>query len=458
MGKELATVHSVVLAELNRVHRLDGEGSFTRELETSLDALIDESDEDLATRYREALGLVEDFYAGTPEAGMKVLASMDRLATDYPFFALAPYWMARILEDAGRMVQPVELYDEALSREPDFAEALVRRASFHIRALEWEAAETKIARALELKPGLAEVHFLHARIQQRKGDGTAAMESARIAEKLAPHDLQLRGQAQGLCNVVRGPVWAKTFEATTKNYLIRTDLSEDAAKQFASEMEAMRPVYQQVTGLTPKLDEPAEILIFNTQEGYFSYVEFISGERHEQMIGMFNPLYDQMMLFDHPETDRTRGVLYHEGFHQYLNGVMPHAPIWYHEGMAEYVGGTRIRNGAVVKRGMIQEARLRDLHTAMRMGWRPRGFEEIMTATRQVFYSQDPAFQYAQAWSMVHFFMHGADRKWKPALQAYTRTLAGGATAEEAWAQTFGQESVYEMEQGWLEYVRSLAP
>ena len=80
-----------------------------------------------------------------------------------------------------------------------------------------------------------------------------------------------------------------------------------------------------------------------------------------------------------------------------------------------------------------------------------------MTTSRQTFYTEDPAFQYAQAWSMVHFFNHGDKKRWKPILTAYINVLAEGATKEEAWDATFAKENVYEMEQGWLEYVRTLS-
>jgi hypothetical protein len=202
--------------------------------------------------------------------------------------------------------------------------------------------------------------------------------------------------------------------------------------------------------------ERADVLIFNTAEGYFGYVEFAAGDRLEHTSGNYNPWYGQMMFYESANVNDTLTVMYHEGFHRYIYKAMPEIPIWLNEGMAEYVAATRLEKGQVVASGLVRGDRLTNLKVAMRHGWKPIAFKAIMNETQPQFYALFPALQYAQAWSMVQFFRHGDGGKWRGVLDAYVQRLLAGDDAAKAFDATFGKENVEQLQQRWLKYVTEL--
>jgi hypothetical protein len=136
--------------------------------------------------------------------------------------------------------------------------------------------------------------------------------------------------------------------------------------------------------------------------------------------------------------------------------VLPAAPVWLAEGMAEYVAGTKVEKGQIAAVGLVRPNRLRDLRFAMRYGWKPAKFWKIMTEGPLEFYTVQPAFKYAQAWSMVHFFRESGDPALRDLLNDYLRKLAEGVALKEAYDATFGKANPDELEKRWLEHVAKI--
>jgi hypothetical protein len=376
--------------------------------------------------------------------------ALERVASKDEKFAPARYWLGRMAEESGDLRQAARRYDEALERLPGFAEALAARAYLHLLSGQWKEARALVDRALALAPDLPEGHTLRARIFLEDGDAAAAVQAAGTARKLAPLDLDLQARAQMVRNVTRGPSWARPHEHASAHYVVRSDLSVDRCRAYADHLEAMRSVYEEATGLAAAPGKRAQVVIFNVPEGYYSYIDFTSGDRMENTLGLFSPWYGQMVLFEDAEQAETLKVLGHEGFHQFLAGALPNgAPIWFNEGMAEYVGATRVEAGRVVQTGGLQEGRLSNLKAAMKYGWRARPFRDIMRESQAEFYGADAPFKYAQAWSMIHFFMHGEGGRHREALKAYIERLKAGDTAAEAFEAAFGAKDLDAMDAAW---------
>jgi hypothetical protein len=262
-----------------------------------------------------------------------------------------------------------------------------------------------------------------------------------------------------LANIARGPGWARENRHETRHYRVRSDLPEAAVRAYGEQMEIAYTVYER---LLPPPPGPAEgrvdVLIFNTPEGYFGYTEYAAGDRLEDSAGVFLPWYGQMMFFEGEDLERTQRVMFHEGFHRYLHRILPDAPIWLEEGMAEYAGATRVSGGRVMGSGLVQSDRLRDLKRALRKGWKPVPFRDIMVENQYAFYSVTPGLKYAQAWSMVDFLLDGGEWRTRRAMGAYLRQLAAGDTPLAAFDATFGKEDLNALESQWLSYVWGLNP
>jgi len=259
-----------------------------------------------------------------------------------------------------------------------------------------------------------------------------------------------------LGNMIRGPLWARVNQHETAHYLLRSDLPREKCRQYAEHLEALRALYEEALSVPAPAGRRAEVVLFNAPEGYHSYLEVTAGSRGETTLGAFSAWYGQLILFEDPEGEETLRVLGHEGFHQYLHGSLGGAPIWFNEGMAEYVAASKVERGKVVERGKILEGRLANLRMALKYGWKPAPFDQIMVESQSSFYGKGAAFKYAQAWSMVHYFLHGEKGKWVALLAAYVKRLAAGDAAPEAFAVTFGKEDLGALEAAWRAYVGGL--
>ena len=447
MRKTMAGYREALAAELARERRIKVGKEGSTSLALSVDGLLSIVDSRTRASYEKALGLLAEYTRtrkiadfNTAFTAMGAVTVLDRE------FALPWYHLGNLAQESGSDRAAARYYERALNRFPEFPEALAARAELHMLAEEWEIGKDLLDRALALRPDLPLAQLLLARMRYREGDSAQALEVAGVAKMLAPLDEETRGKAQMIRNIVHGPLWNRTNEHRTEHYIVRSDLSSKKCAEYAAHLETMRGVYASALGLPALAKKQAQVLIFNAEEGYHSYMSFTAGSRLENTLGVFSTWYGQLALYEDAEREETLGVLYHEGFHQYLKSVLPQgAPIWFNEGMAEYVGATTLQDGKLVKTGGIQEGRLRNLKAAIRYGWKPLPFKRIMAETHVEFMSVNPAFRYAQAWSMIHFFMNDH----RPLLRRYIQRLSEGDTAEEAFDATFAKEDLPALQAAW---------
>ena len=105
--------------------------------------------------------------------------------------------------------------------------------------------------------------------------------------------------------------------------------------------------------------------------------------------------------------------------------------------------------------GGVLKGRLRNLQAALETGWGGFEFQFVLWESKEQFYSLFPELQYAQAWSMVHFFMHGREGKYKPLLDRYIQVLKETRSAAEARAVFTGAD-LPTIQREWAAYVKSL--
>ena len=149
-------------------------------------------------------------------------------------------------------------------------------------------------------------------------------------------------------------------------------------------------------------------------------------------------------------------MMTHEAFHEYLRSVAPAAPAWLNEGMAEYVSGITVRDGRVVEEAKLIRVRLKVLKIALKYDWEGIPFNVIFRESQKQFYAVAPQLQYAQAWSMVHFFMRYEDGRHRGLLERYLSALTAGKSSEDARRAAFGGVDIHALQREWLGYVRRL--
>ena len=105
-------------------------------------------------------------------------------------------------------------------------------------------------------------------------------------------------------------------------------------------------------------------------------------------------------------------------------------PIWLNEGLAEYFESVRIVNGSW-KKGGARKDHLAELAA-------PAPLATFLKFDRSDFYAKAEA-NYPQAWSVVHFLLHGTPESRK-IYDALFKKLANGASASAAVDEVFTPE------------------
>lgn len=371
-------------------------------------------------RYRRGLALER---LGRADLALKELR---RAAKDCPHFYEARAAEARILARDGQLEEALEIVKGALLERPDDSVALSAKALIHFRQGELEETQELLDLALALDPW----------------------------------DDEVRAFRRNVRNVRRGPPWERSFREETVNYRVLTDISQVRGRDYADQLETIREFYAEVFGVEGQVRaRRATVLIFDTEEGFQAYADLTTDDRVESLLGYYLPRYDQLLLYegrDDASGDATRRVLYHEAFHQFIYPLIPDLPYWVNEGLADYFSATVIENGSVSARGGPLAARLRDLRRFVSERGRPLSPSSLMRETPSEFYSGPVAAKYAQAWAMVHFFLHGTVEDYQTRFQRYLSTLREGGTPTEAYEAAFTGLDWKAFERDWWKHVKGL--
>lgn len=213
----------------------------------------------------------------------------------------------------------------------------------------------------------------------------------------------------------------------TPHYTIHTDL-RPAEPEIALRLEAMYRAYTEHAsewGGRPGQPGPKpDVYLFRRAADYAA----AGGPRGTS--GIFLPGSDSdrgkaLVLAGPTLTLASWQVLQHEAFHAYVHcsidreGDAP-LPPWVEEGLADYFG-EGLFTGDRVEVGLIPPWRLARLRSEMR-GGQLRPLAELLAVSRERWRGSAGVAGYDQAWSLVHFLLHGENGKDQPRLAEFVRT------------------------------------
>ncbi|HEV7351610.1 MAG TPA: hypothetical protein VGN74_00585 [Brevundimonas sp.] len=223
-----------------------------------------------------------------------------------------------------------------------------------------------------------------------------------------------------LVAAIAGPALADWRRAETRNFIIYSESSERALRDYAIKLETYDFVLRQRFTLA---EEPTyyklPIYLVGNQAGLRMV------QPGSQLAGLYSANSEGTFAIAMRDADDR--ILLHEYFHHLSHqaGGLTAAPGWLIEGLAEYYMTAEIRPNRVVI-GHFDEGRA---YTLVNMGWLP--LRDLLTR-RPTDYerSGDIARYYAQAWLLTHWFL-GDDAR-RTQLDAYLRDLAAGLDPVEA--------------------------
>lgn len=379
-----------------------------------------------------------------------------------PDFAAARFRRGLAFEALGRPRLALAELAAAEARCPHFYEAMTERARVLAGLGRLEEASALAEAALAERPDYAPARAARARAAFQRGELAAALADLDLALALDPWDESTRALRRSVRHVLRGPPWERTHTRETPHYVVKTDISAARCATYAADLEAIRGFFVQAFGDPAAAGEgparKAEVLIFDNREGFHAYAELTTDDRVESLLGYYLPRYRQLLLYedkDDADLRETRRVLFHEAFHQFIEQLVPDMPFWLNEGFADYFSTARVEDGRVLAPGAVLSGRLADLRRLVAARG-PVPFARIMQETPAEFYSGPVAAKYGQAWSMVHFFLHGAGGEIRERFRRYVVLLRRGSSPRRALEEAWEGVEWPALERAWWGHVQGL--
>ncbi|OHB71022.1 MAG: hypothetical protein A2W23_05915 [Planctomycetes bacterium RBG_16_43_13] len=396
--------------------------------------------------------ILKDRSPATLQQSIQAFDECIKITMEYPasFFMRAICYLY-----IGNQKQFLDDVEQAIKLSPYFYDAYKIRGDILMSQMKYREAIRDYEKAIEIKPDFAEAYAARGYMQFVSEVYDKAIYDFNIATKLDPDDSTIKNMRKRAIHVINGPQWTTTYTKTTEHYIVKTDISQQRCDNYARKLEAIYKYYTESFNYTEKPKRKSKVLIFNTKEGYFTYAELIIDQRIENTLGFYQPMYKELLLFEDIDIAKTEQVLFHEGFHQFLDLLAPRPPQWYNEGAAEYFGATKVENDKITQTAMILEGRLANLKQLVMKG-RYYKFDDIMKESQAQFYGPDAPYKYAQAWSMVHFFYQYQGGKYKSPITKYFEAIRDGKDIGACYNETFGKLNIKEIEDEWLKYVKGL--
>jgi hypothetical protein len=175
------------------------------------------------------------------------------------------------------------------------------------------------------------------------------------------------------------------------------------------------------------------VFLFSGRDGFMRYMADVAVLRAppmENVAGVYSPILKQLLIWNLPSRAEMFRTVRHEGFHQYLDRLLPDPPVWLNEGMAVYYEGME-RIGGDLK---IGRPRPDDLELLEKEPLIP--LAEFLPKTPSQFY-KGGHHSYAQAWLFVHMLKNGSakHREFYKALMARLETTSGRDATREIFPE-----------------------
>ncbi|MCZ6574742.1 MAG: hypothetical protein O7C98_16440 [Planctomycetota bacterium] len=381
-------------------------------------------------KYREAL----DYIQGRPEDALPPLTR--------------GYLLAQCHFELDDLEQALAACEPVCDRNARFVHARLLRARLYLRLRRRQEAVDEYLRIVE------EFSSITAQIEAavqllRAGRQEDALRIVRAARAKVGVSKELDALERMLTMAQLGPQWSRVFEYRTKNYMVRSDIDKAICIEAAKTLEQAYTAYQAQLGRVKGLarGKRFRVYVFSAEPGYQRYCGRIVGRAVMHSAGLYSPNLKQLLIWNLPDRTQMFRTIRHEGFHQYLDSVVPEdPPVWLNEGLAEYYE-TAKRTSRGTRGGQRRPDHLMLLQ-------KPLPLAEFLYIKPPQFYA-NARLHYAQAWAVVHFLQH-ADRKTKRLFDRLIDELQKGRGADNAVRAVFPKDELPALEKQFRRYVWSL--
>ncbi len=244
--------------------------------------------------------------------------------------------------------------------------------------------------------------------------------------------------ALGICAATPAVRAGALKQYPTKYYVLHTDLPEEKVLESAARLNAMaEQYYKRTRGFGGSIRRKLPFYLYSSYADYSRAVP--STAKNSAGIYTGKALMATADDVKYP-WELIWHVVQHEGFHQFVHRVIGRGrvmiPIWINEGLAEYFGSARW-TGDRLMTGLVLPQRRDRLLRAVKTG-KLKPFRQIVGMSGDRWMREADVTNYDQVWSMVHFFVHANDGKYKKKLGSYISLTARGVDNLPAFIKCFG--------------------
>ena len=407
--------------------------------------------------------------AGAEEAAGRVLA-LGGNRPEYLTLAGVVAHARRDLPLAG------ERLGRALAIDPDFRDALVLRGVVGLGLGNYREAAADFARVLAqpvAEDRIVDLALARARYRELVEREKLAIDfDEAVSAGLLPVDapaMYARWYGRLAARLIAAGAGLEQRTVASEHYSLVTDLPEPMADYLLFHLELAHSAYRQLLGGAAGSGGPHKLRarLFSDPIDYRRFLREVLEDPGvpEFAAGSYHPLTRELVLAAGPETDRTIGVIFHEGFHQYLDEFLRDPPPWFGEGIADYFGGGRVEGNRLLPGGPNRE-RILDLERAIGAS-SPVDLDALIAMTQPEFlatgarsFARRKALvkrNYALSWAFVHFLLDSDQGARREILLRYFREMRAGADPETAAARAFGPGGAKGLLDAFTAHARELA-
>ena len=270
-----------------------------------------------------------------------------------------------------------------------------------------------------------------------------------------------------LTTVVFAGGWYDNSTVThTNHWELRTDLPVDDVLQVGKLLDSCFEVYRTYLSNLPQIrNEKLEAWVFSNRKDYIENVQSqIRGDSGvvARTGGMFINLGEGKQILAVDASGNWKGfeeTAKHEAFHQFqYSRFRSTIPPWLSEGLAEYFSHSAYINGEIIP-GQPTKKDIALLKRAIQNN-SVTPFIDFMKMNKQEWGQRmkSSSLQYSQAWSMVHFLVHGEEGRHASEMDHFLKLIQGGMYHEEAFVKAFNTSDLVSFQNVWMEHIDQLKP
>jgi tetratricopeptide (TPR) repeat protein len=331
------------------------------------------------------------------------LARIDKMQAAGASEATCEYLRAQTRQSMTQLEPAVVHLGRCVELEPDFLEAALLRGSL-LRELgrydEALAAFEQAAARNATRPGTFEKAAQEMLFAGRPADAKRITQLAARNGVTSKALITLNG---ALAKAVHGPRWHKRFEHRSRNYHVMSDMDQMTCTQASRLLEEAFQAYREQFGWVEE-DKTRlfKVYLFADRDGFMGYqadLEEFMGKPAETAAGLYTPLLKQLLIWKQPDPAYMLETIRHEGFHQYLDRLMPNPPVWFNEGLAVYH-----QNGIKVD-GKLKFGQMHERYFPLLRSKGLIPLEKYLYMSAEKFY-EGGHHCYAEGWLLVHMLQN----------------------------------------------------